>query len=36
MNLIKKYFELYASDLVGYSGAALIGAGLGLAICKLL
>jgi len=35
MNLIKKYFELYAYDLVGYSGAALIGAGLGLAICKL-
>ena len=35
MNLIKKYFELYVSDFVGYSGAALIGAGLGLAICKL-
>ena len=35
MNLIKKYFELYASDLLGYSGAALIGAGLGIAICKL-
>jgi len=35
MNLIKKYFELYSNDLVGYSGAALIGAGLGLAICKL-
>jgi len=36
MNFFKKYFEIYASDLVGYFGAALIGAGLGLAICKLL
>ena len=35
MSLIKKYFEIYASDLIGYSGAALIGAVLGLAICKL-
>ena len=27
MNLLKKYFEIYASDLVGYFGATLIGAG---------
>jgi len=36
MNFFKKYLEIYSSDLVGYFGAALIGAGLGLAICKLL
>ena len=36
MNFFKKYFEIYASDLVGYFGAALIGAGLGPAICKIL
>lgn len=36
MELIKKYFNQYSVDLAGYIGASLIGAGLGLAICKLI
>ena len=36
MELIKKYFNQYSVDLAGYVGASLIGAGLGLAICKLI
>ena len=36
MELLKKYFNQYSIDLAGYVGASLIGAGLGLAICKLI
>ena len=36
MDLIKKYFNLYSMDAIGYAGSALIGAGLGFAFCKLI
>ena len=36
MDYIKKYLENYSTDVIGYTGSALIGASLGLAICKLL
>ena len=36
MDTLKKYFEIYASDIAGYFGAAFVGAGLGLVICKLI
>tara|TARA_Y100001936_G_scaffold154349_1_gene150642 strand:+ start:537 stop:647 length:111 start_codon:yes stop_codon:yes gene_type:complete len=35
MFTVKKYIEKYSSDIFGYFGAALIGASIGLAICKL-
>lgn len=36
MESLKKYFDQYSIDLAGYIGASIIGAGIGLAICKLI
>ena len=36
MDSLKKYFDQYSIDLAGYIAASIIGAGIGLAICKLI
>ena len=36
MSIIKKYIDSYSNDFIGFIGSGVIGAGIGLAICKFL